>query len=728
MRQFINPVAFATTPLALAIGLVCGAAPVHSQEQLSKGDASKDQPAKEDVRPASTSSDVPALPEVRVISTQELPAYQADEATGATRIAAPLRDIPQTVNVVTETLVEDQAARSLQDTLQNVPGVSFNIGDGQRDQVVIRGFDAIGDQYVDGLRDDALYYRDLSNLEAVEVVKGPAAVLYGRGSSGGIVNRITKKPGPSIREAELVTGSFSRARAAFDVGNSLGTSADFRITGALEDSGSFREEGFIEREAIAPSISLDISPNSSVLVQAERLHDRRITDMGIPAFRGSPVDVPIETYYGTADAERDDYTDADMTSGRVAFEHRIGTGLTLRADSRAYSYTLDRQNTFAATVDDATGTASLFHGASDRKDDGWVGRLELAQEVSVAGMKHQPLYGVEVSRQTKDLRSWNWSVRPTVDVFDPARPPLAAFGVPVLGNDNETKMDVSSVYVQDLVTLSPQWKALLGVRYDVFEQAVDDRLTGQSDRQRTDREWSPRAGLVFQPSAWQSWYLSYSQSFQPSGETLAFSTAQADMAPEQTSNVEVGAKLDLFDGKLSTTASVFRLERTEIKNTDPTTQAIVPVGTQRTDGIELTAAGDVAPGWQLSAGYAYLDAEITESIAIQNGVSLEGNTAALTPRHSANAWLMRNLGHGWRLGGGLNYVGARFTSQDNLVTLDSYVTADAALVYESKTYDVALNAKNITDNEYFVSGHGSSNNLNAPGAPRSIELTARLRF
>lgn len=676
-----------------------------------------------------TPAEIPTLPEVNVIGNREAAPYQPDRVTSATRIAAPLRDIPQTVNVVTETLAQDQGSRSLQEVLQNVPGVSFNIGDGQRDQVSIRGFDAIGDQYVDGLRDDALYYRDLSNIERVEVVKGPAAVLYGRGSSGGIVNRITKQPGDAaVREVELVGGSFDQRRATFDVGNALTGKASFRVTGAIEDSGSFREEGFLERKTLAPSFSLRLTPATHLLVQAEKLNDRRLTDMGIPAYQGRPAAVPIETYYGTADAKRDDYSEADVTAGRIALDHRLGDKLAVRYDGRLYSYELDRQNTFAATVNEAARTASLFHGAVDRRDDGWVNRLELTQDLAVGGMSHQLLYGLEVSRQEKDLKSWNWSVRPTVNLFAPVRPAIEAFGNVTPAIDNLTILDVSSVYVQDLVTLSPRWKTLFGLRHDTFRQNVDEQRPGQPDRERTDREWSPRAGLVFQPNDWQSWYLSYSRSFQPSGETLAFSAAQAEMAPEETANVEAGAKLDLFDGRLSATAAVFELERTNIKNTDPVTKALVPVGTQRTRGVELTAAGEIAPLWRLSAGYAYLDARITESIAVQNGVNLEGNRAALTPKHSANVWLMRELGRGFNLGGGLRYVGDRFTSQDNLVTLDSYLTVDAALIYKAKSYDLALNVKNLADEEYFVSGHGFSNNINAPGAPRSAELTARFRF
>jgi len=479
--------------------------------------------------PAESGAAPQTLPEVRVVAGADPVPYSAPTATSATRIDAPLRDIPQTVNVVTRALIEDQAAHSLQDTLQNVPGVSFHIGDGQRDQVYIRGFDAIGDQYVDGLRDDGLYYRDLSNVERIEVVKGPAAVLYGRGSSGGIVNRITKKPGPVVREVELTVGSWDEKRAAFDLGGALGGTVDFRLAGAVERSGSFRDEGFLERENIAPSLAFKLTPDTHLLIQVEHLRDKRITDMGIPAFRGKPADVARETYYGTADAERDDYSESTVNTGRITLEHRIDARFALRNHFGAYAYELDRQNTFAATVNEAAQTASLLHGATDRDDRGWFNQLELTQDAAIGEMRHQLLYGLEAGRQKKDFQSWNWSVRPTVDLFDPVRPDLSAFGTAVLANDNVTAMEVVSAYVQDLVTLSPRWKALVGVRHDSFRQDVEDRLG--TDRSRTDREWSPRAGLVFQPNDWQSWYLSWSRSFQPSGETLAFSSAQAEMAP-----------------------------------------------------------------------------------------------------------------------------------------------------------------------------------------------------
>lgn len=671
------------------------------------------------------------LPSVQVQASAERDNYQADVATSATKIKAPLKDVPQTVNVITEKLIEDQGSHSLQDALRNVPGVSFHIGDGQRDQFYIRGFDAMGDQFIDGIRDDALYYRDLANIERIEVVKGPAAVLYGRGSSGGIINRITKKPGAApIREVELTLGSFDQKRLAADFADALGDAVRFRIAGAVEDSGSFRDQGFVKRDHLAPSVALRLAPDTQVLFQVEHLNDRRVTDMGIPAFRGRPADVDSSTYYGTNNARRNDYSEVEVTSGRIKLDHRFSPNLSLSNHFGAYDYRLDRQNTFGQTVNDTSGLVSLFHGKTNRQDEGWFNQLELTQKASTGPIGHQILYGLEVGRQDKNLQVYNWGTRPTTSVLNPVQPSLAAFGSATLATDNRTLMDVRSLYIQDMVSFSQHWKALLGIRHDTFEQTVEDRRA--ANRERTDREWSPRGGVVFQPNDWQSYYVSYSRSFQPSGEVLAFTTTQAQMAPEQTTNLEAGVKFDLFGGKTSATAAVFELERSDIKTTVPGTTTIIPVGEQRTRGFELAVAGEIARGWQLSAGYAYLDGRITKSAGTANGattgIPLQGKRAALTPLHSANLWLMRELGGGFKLGGGLFYADDRYAAPDNQVTLGSYLTADAALIYQAKSFDVALNVKNLSDEKYFISGHGASNNLNMPGAPRSIELTTRLRF
>jgi catecholate siderophore receptor len=295
-------------------------------------------------------------------------------------------------------------------------------------------------------------------------------------------------------------------------------------------------------------------------------------------------------------------------------------------------------------------------------------------------------------------------------------------------------MTTGSAYVQDLVALSSRWKALVGVRHDRFEQETRERRAGQPNLERTDRAWSPRAGLVYQPDATQSWYAAFSRSFQPSAENFALATNNAQIAPEQTTNREVGGKFDFFKGALSATVSLFRVERTNIKSTDPVTNTLLPIGVQRTDGLELTLAGRIARDWQVAAGYAFLDARITDSPALDNSdnvlkrVPVEGKRATLTPRHGANLWITRSLGARWRAGAGVNAVAQRFANPGNTVALPGFATVDAMVGYEVAGLELQLNVKNLFDRAYIVAGHGSSPNLNLPGAPRTALLTARYRF
>ena len=247
-------------------------------------------------------ADRATLPAVNVVGAQD-DGYTTPDATSGTKTNAPLRDVPQTINVVPARVLEDQHVNSMQDALKNVPGVSFSHGDGQRDQVSIRGFSAIADQYVDGFRDDALYFRDLSNIERVDVIKGPAAVLYGRGSAGGLINRISKKPGKDITAANLSLGSWKDRRLEADLGRANGDqSLSWRLTGAIEKADNYRHQQFLDRKAIAPSAQIRFSPDTQVLLQAEYLNDRRVTDFGIPAYQGRPVNVDPGTYYGAANA------------------------------------------------------------------------------------------------------------------------------------------------------------------------------------------------------------------------------------------------------------------------------------------------------------------------------------------------------------------------------------------------------------------------------------------
>ena len=633
---------------------------------------------------------------------------------------APLRDLPQSVAVVGAEVLRDQRALSVQDALKNVAGIGFSSGDGQRDQVTIRGFSAIADQYVDGFRDDGLYFRDLSNVERIEVVKGPAAVLYGRGSSGGLINRVTKRPDGDVTAAAITGGSFGNVRGEFDVARVDG-GVGVRVTGAYQDSDSFREQGLLRRTAIAPSFLFGRGKATSLLVQADYLTVRRVNDFGIPAVNGRPVAVDPKTYYGAANARSADAVRSEVLGQGATLLHRFSDSLSLRNGFRHYVYTLHRRNTLPSAVNAAQRTVTLSHGGIDRTEDGWSNQTELTQRATIAGMGHSILYGVELSRQVKDALTIATRVVAVTSLTDPVNPVVNNAAFTALSANQRNRLDTTGVYVQDLIDIGHGFKALLGLRHDIYRQRTDQRLPGQGDFARTDRNWSPRAGLVFQPDDAQSYYASWSRSFQPSAEQFGLAATNADIAPEETVNREVGAKYTLLGGRLGLQAAGFILKRTGIKGTDPVTQRVLPIGTQRTRGIELSGQLDL-DGWRAVAGYAYLDAKVVASAT----PALIGRGATLTPTHQANVSLVRDFGR-FGLGGGGNYVGDRWADPANTTTLPGYVTADAlAWVDVAPAVRVQVNGYNLFDRRYIVSGHGSSPLLNMPGAPRSVLVTARV--
>ncbi len=681
------------------------------------------------------------LGEVTIKSGAADDAYAPAASTTATKGSAPLRDVPQAVNVVPGQLLRDQGARSMEDALRNVPGVAMSHGDGQRDQVVIRGFTAIADQFVDGVRDDALYFRDLADIERIEVLKGPAAVLYGRGSSGGLINRVTKKPvfGTTFGEATVGLGSHAFRRATADVNLGINDAAALRLNLAGEDSGSYRDQQFVKRHNFAPSLALKLAPETQLLLQYTNARDQRLTDFGIPALNGRPVNVPAGTYYGSGTAVKDDTSTSNVQSLTATLNHRFNDDWSVRNVTRVYDYTLDRYNTLpSGTTDPVTMTVGRTRSLVFRDESGVFNQTDVTWRNHLGGLRQEWLMGMELGQQKKRAESVSGGVVDRVSILNPGNVPTPAIPVSAYtatgAIPSHTEQGTVGLYLQDQITLAPQWKALVGARYDVFKQDTRfDRTLASLER--TDKKFSPRAGLVWQPSEQVSYYVSYSKSFQPSGETFALAANNTANEPEITQNKEIGVKLDLLDGRLNLTGALFHLERTNIKNTDPSNPARqINVGTQRTNGLELTGSGRLS-GWDVSAGYAYLNGRMTKSLASAASSQLpvvnvpsQGKVAALTPRNSAFLWAMKDVGHGLRLGGGVSHVGERYTSLTNLVTLPAYTTVDAALQYTLGQWGLDVNVKNLTNRKYYVSAHGSNDNLILPGSPRALQVTLRTRF
>jgi catecholate siderophore receptor len=673
------------------------------------------------------------------------PAFVSSTGEAATKTLTPLRDVPQSVEIINRQLLDSQSARTLQDALVNVTAVSAAQGEGRRDQFLIRGFSALGDQFVDGVRDDAPYYRDLSNIEQIEVVKGPAAALFGRGSSGGIINRTTKKPNvfERVGSAETNFGTYGLKRGMIDFGQPVvPDKLAFRLVGSYEKAGSFRQYFFQERYNIAPSVAWKPTEKTDVIFQFEYLNDERRPDRGIGSFRGRPLDVAIGTYYGFP--ELDIYHNK-VNSQSVRLEQQLGNFWTLRNVFRRTSYDTIYYNTFAsgvclqisATACTATIPAttaaddprlrvarSQYNENFDQKN--YFNQTEIVGVIDTFGVRHTLLGGVEFGLQDKNSVFFrNGSAAPVA--FD--HPILTRpFNNGMASTDNNFSGRVFGVYFQDQIAFNKNWKALIGTRYDDFRQRIDDFLPADLDLERTDRQWSPRAGIVYQPNEWLSFYGSYTRSFQPSGENLSLAANNTELKPELTRNYEAGAKATFEPFRLNATVSFFRLDRSNIKTTDPANPAqLILIGEQRTDGIELTVSGSPWRNLDVFAGYALLAARILKSNTVSGGVSLQGKVAQLTPRNSGNLWLTYKLPKNFRLGFGGFVKSRTYSSTTNLVALPGYARLDASLSWQSeKHYEIAFNVKNILDRRYFETAHNDNNIM--PGSPVNGSITLRYRW
>lgn len=659
--------------------------------------------------------------------------YQVKESSVATKGKVALRDVPQTVNAVPVEVMRDQNATSLQDALQNVPGLSFSVGDAQRDQVTIRGFTAINDQFVDGVRDDALYFRDLSNIERVEVLKGPASVLYGRGSAGGMVNRVTKKPRPDpVNEFGVTVGAHNKKRVEFDTGYAnADASLMVRMAGAAEDSGGFRDQSFLKRQALAPALTYKPNARTSLTAQLDYLNDKRLSDQGVPGYQGRPVNVPLRTYFGAANGRERAFVQSRVKSAALTLEHDFDEALSLRSVLRGYDYQLDRNYTTIGKITaGADPQVSIAQTKRLRDEQGAFWQNELSQQVQLGGVKHSLLYGLELGRQRKSEWLVSRANAATYSLFNPVLVDL-----PVMPADlkprihNFRRVGVAALYLQDLMTLSPQWKVLAGLRYERLSQLRDDLSAADKDLQRVDTPLSPRVGLVYQPSERLSAYVSWSRSFQPLTDSYVFFGNSDQLKPTQTQNREIGIKYEL-GSRASFGAALFEMSQNNIQVADPDRVGFaLNVGRQRTRGLELSLGGELVRGWDVMAGYAYMDGVIVRSTQRTSAnTPFEGNTPALTPRHTFNLWLKHQLGKGFWVAAGGRAESVRYASADNLVRLPGYGVMNLAAGYESARFEITASLKNALNRHYFVSGHSGANHYNMPGEPRSFYVTARYRF
>ncbi|GAB2851489.1 TonB-dependent siderophore receptor [Pseudoduganella ginsengisoli] len=642
-------------------------------------------------------------------------------ASGAAKLDVPLRDVPQAVQMAGKELIREQGVLDMKDVLRNVSGVAPAQGEGRRDQFYIRGFDATRDTLIDGMRDDSLYFRDLGNVERIEVLKGPAAVLYGRGSAGGAINRVTKKPvAKPLREAALTFGSNALRRLDVDLGGALAAQASFRLTGAVESGDSYRDVVHSKRTVLAPSLAWSAGDATSFLLQAEFLHQDRTPDRGIPSLNGRPAPVPVGHFYG----ERYDDATTEGRNARFSVEHAVNDKLTLRNNFQYSSLDLDAINTrtLGLTADATQVRRQITSFPQDQTN--YLNQSEAVYLLDGGSVQHALLAGVELGYQTAGR-----VVRAAAATPVSLQAPQAVMAAPVLASlpmtiDSRYSGRTAALYLQDLLSFAAHWKALAGVRFDRFQQGQDDHRSGLAQR-RTDRDWSPRVGLVYQPTAAHALYGNVSRSFLPVGNDLFYNGQDmAHIKPLVSLQREAGAKSEWLGGRLVSNVALYQITQRNIVTRDPGDPAglrQVQTGEQQSKGFEADVSGTLLPGWKVNGSVTVNRARITQSHTYP-----VGNRPANIPDRAASLWTSYELGQGFTVGGGAFYAGRRFATEDNTVALPGYVRFDAMFGYQGKNWQAGVNLANLANRTYYES---ANNNFQIqPGASRGVTVFIRTQM
>ena len=693
------------------------------------------------VTPQDTTAESKPDEEIEIIATGEAEgdddSYSVDDATTATRTDTPLKDVPQSVQVVPQQVIKDQQAQELQDITRNVSGVfeGSTFGDTQ-DRFFIRGFD----QQIflqDGFRDETQQIRETANIERIEVLKGPASVLYGTLEPGGIINRVTKKPlVDPLYSAELTVGSFSFVEPSIDLGGPLNEDKTllYRFNALYENSDVFRDfDQGVEQIFIAPSLTWKIGDRTDITFNLEYIDREAPFDRGIPAIGDGVADIPFERVIG----EPDDFIETENFKVNYILEHRFSDNWKLR---NSFSYTNSERFTSYARVielDEETGIVSRYWNQGEEPRKNYSLQTNVVGEFATGSVEHTLLFGVDLFRLTEEATGFfsedpnnpgEVGGAPDLNIFNPE------YGVAARPETNETTQnfiadtqnDSLGIYLQDRVELGSQWHLLAGGRFDIIDQESSQvsSVFGNSDDQLQDEAFSPRLGVVYQPIEPLSLYASFTQSFTPNN---AVDEEGELLEPERGTQYEAGIKGEFLDGDMSATLAAFNINKTNIAIADPVLDNVSrPIGEQRSRGIELDVRGEILPGWNIITSYAYTDAEITED----DNSEAEGNRLVGVPENAASLWTTYEIQNGnlqgLGFGAGLFLLGEREGDTDNSFQVPSYTRTDASIFYQRDKWRAAVNFKNLFDIDYIESA--TNRRRISPGIPFTVLGSISVEF
>jgi catecholate siderophore receptor len=657
--------------------------------------------------------------------------YGVRSTSTATKTNTDVKDIPQALTVISEQQIEDQQLRSIADLLWFVPGATPGTGESNRDQFTLRGNNTTADLFIDGIRDDVQYFRDFYNVERVEVLRGPNAMIFGRGGGGGIINRVTKRSSLTGFGDFAVSGdSWGGFRLTADVDQPIAPGAGLRINGMYENGESFRRHVDLERYGINPTVGLLVGSRTRIDFSYEHFHDRRTTDRGVPSFGDEPLKGFDRTFFGDPELS---FAKADVNIGSAAIQHELGEGLTLRNRTLFGDYDKFYQNVYpnsAVLPPDADNPEpgvrlGAYNSRNDRQN--LFSQTDLIWENRLGGIDQTLLFGFELGRQrSRNLRqSGTIAGGSRVPLSDPTVDVDVTFAPSASDANNRTRATIAAVYLQDQIRLSPMFEVIAGVRFDSFKLDVDDLRGAGAEFSRTDELVSPRLGLIFKPQPNLSLYASYARSYLPqSGDQFGgLSVTTEALKPERFDNYEIGAKWEPIEGLLAT-AAIYQLDRTNSVAPDPIDPArLVLTGAQRSRGLELGLERSITHRWQISVGYAWQKAEITETTS----AAPAGREVPLVPRHAFSLWNRYDVSDKLGLGLGVIARTKSYASISNQVRLPGFARVDAAAYYKLwRGVELQLNVENIFGGDYFPTAH-NDNNI-APGAPRTAKATLRFGF
>jgi catecholate siderophore receptor len=664
-----------------------------------------------------------------IIVTGTAQDYVTTSIDTATKTDTPLLDVPQTVNVITREQLDDQAHHSLADVLRYVPGTTVGQGEGNRDQITLRGQNTTADFFVDGVRDDVQYYRGLYNIERVEILKGPYALIFGRGGGGGIVNRVQKTPvvNKSFVATKASINSFGAWDVSADLNAPLNDSVAVRLNGTYESFDNHRDFVSGERYAWNPYLAAQLGENWKLGLSYEYAHDDRVTDRGVPSIATAPGqhNRPLTGYdsqfFGVPGVNR---TTLEAHIAKLRLDGDLSDNLKFTGSVLYGDYDKLYNNVFAnGAATGQTGTVALDAYSDPTQRQNLIAQANLIWDVATGNIDHKMLFGIEYG----DQKTTNQRLGRTFigsNILNLANPifPAVTFTTPT--RNTRSKVEFFSAYAQDQISLSEHFDVVAGIRYDRFAITGVDFIPNP-DRAfaRTDSKVSPRFGLIFKPAENASLYSSYSQSFLPrSGDQFVTMTAvQQNLAPEKFTNLEVGGKWDIRPD-LNVTVALFRLDRSNATTPDPANPlTTINIGKTRTKGIELAATGHILPAWQVSGGYSYQDA------------ALQGNRSvrlAQVPKHQFSLWNRYNFSE--QLGVGLGVIRqssqyAAIRTTPTITRVPGYTRVDAAVYYDvSDAVQLQANVENLFDTGYFSDAH--NNNNITPGAPVNGRITVSVNF